>query len=49
MAEFLSEHPIYTVLLIALICWIGIFLYLMQLDRRITRLEQALPGAKEKS
>ncbi len=40
MYEFLSQNALYIVLLIVLICWIGIFSYLMRLDKKITHLEQ---------
>ncbi len=42
MYEFLSQNALYLVLVIALICWAGIFSYLLQLDRKVTHLEQLL-------
>lgn len=40
MYDFLADHALYVVLLIAVICWVGIFGYLVRLDRRIADLEQ---------
>jgi len=40
--DFLTENALYIVLLIVLICWIGIFSYLIRLDRRLTKIEQTL-------
>jgi len=40
MYDLLNEQPLYVVLTIVLICWIGIVAYLFKLDRKITRLEQ---------
>jgi len=48
MTEFLSEHSLYVVLFIVLICWTGIFLYLLRLDRKIAHLEQSLAGPEER-
>jgi CcmD family protein len=42
MYDFLSQNPLYIVMLIVLICWLGIFLYLFRLDRKVSRLEQRL-------
>ena len=42
MYDFLTQNPLYVVLLIVLICWIGIFTYLVRLDRRIKSLEQRI-------
>ena len=42
MYDFLTENALYIVLLIVLICWIGIFSYLIRLDRRLTKIEQTL-------
>lgn len=42
MAEFISSHSIYAVMLIVLICWAGIFFYLLRLGRRVSETEQRL-------
>jgi len=42
MYDFFAQNPLYIVLLIVLICWLGIFLYLLRLGRKLTRLEQSL-------
>jgi CcmD family protein len=39
MYEFLSTHELYIVLIIAVICWIGIYSYLVRMDRKIKKLE----------
>jgi len=40
--EFLEQNPLYVVLLIVLIGWIGIFFYLLRLDRKLKKLEKML-------
>jgi len=40
--DFLSNNALYIVLLIVLICWIGIFSYLVRLDRKIGGLEHRM-------
>ncbi len=40
MYDFFSQNALYIVLLIVLICWVGIFAYLVRLDRKVTSLEQ---------
>ena len=40
MYDFLMQNALYIVLVIVLICWAGIFFYLVRLDRRLTALEQ---------
>lgn len=40
MYDFLQSNSEYLVLLIALIGWLGIFLYLRRLDRKIATLEK---------
>ena len=40
MYDLLNEQPLYVVLTIVLICWVGIVGYLFRLDRKIARLEQ---------
>jgi CcmD family protein len=42
MYEFLAQHELYIVLLVVLICWVGIFLYLLRLDRKIVKLESEM-------
>lgn len=42
MYEFMTQNPLYIVLLIVLICWLGIFIYLVRIDKKITRLEQRM-------
>lgn len=38
--EFLSQHSLYVVLLIALVVWLGIYGYLFALERRVRRIER---------
>jgi CcmD family protein len=38
--EFLEKNSYYVVLIITLIIWIGIFSYLMSMDKRIKKLEK---------
>jgi CcmD family protein len=40
MMEFLEKNSYYVVLLITLIIWVGIFSYLMSMDKRVKKLEQ---------
>lgn len=40
--QFLHNNAIYIVLTIVLIVWIGIFLYLLNLDKRIKNVEKEL-------
>jgi CcmD family protein len=40
MEDFLQQNSLYIVLFITLICWVGIFSYLIRLDRRLSALEQ---------
>ncbi|HWP81175.1 MAG TPA: CcmD family protein [Bacteroidota bacterium] len=42
MTEFLAEHQLYVVLSIVLLVWVGIAFYLFRLDKKITKLEQAM-------
>jgi len=42
MYDFLTQNPLYVVLLIVLICWLGIFAYLVRIDRKIKNLEQRI-------
>ncbi|MGA9116335.1 MAG: CcmD family protein [Bacteroidota bacterium] len=41
MSEFLAFHAQYVVLIVALIVWLGVFLYLFRLDRRVRHLERS--------
>jgi CcmD family protein len=41
--EFLSQQPLYVVLLVVLIVWLGIYLYLLRLDKRLKKLEDRKP------
>ena len=41
MTDFLVEHSIYVVLVVALIVLGGALLYLVGIDRRLTRLEKS--------
>lgn len=47
MYEFLSANSLYIVLTIVLICWLGIFSFLLRLDKKISSLESVMKG-KEK-
>jgi len=38
--EFLEENPLYVVAIIAGIIWLGIFSFMLLMDRRVTRLEK---------
>ena len=40
MYDVLNQEPLYVVLTIVLICWLGIVAYLFKLDRKISQLEQ---------
>ena len=42
MESFLSDNAIYVVLIIVLIVWVGIFLYLSGLDKRLKSIEKEL-------
>lgn len=48
MYEFLSQNELYIVLIVALICWLGIFGYLFRLDRKVLSLENKLKEEKVK-
>ena len=47
MVGFLAENSLYIVLTISLVCWIGIFIYLMRLDKKISTLEGKLEKEKK--
>jgi CcmD family protein len=38
--DFLQNHPLYVVGIIATVIWLGIFIFLMRLDKRVTKLEK---------
>ncbi len=38
--EFFQTNQLYVVLSIALIIWIGLFVYLFSIDRKISKLEK---------
>lgn len=38
--NFLEKNSYYVVLVITLIIWIGIFAYLMKMDKRVKKLEK---------
>ncbi|HEV8538790.1 MAG TPA: CcmD family protein [Bacteroidota bacterium] len=40
MYDFLSENSLYIVLVIVLVCWAGIFTYLLNLDKKISSIEK---------
>ena len=44
--NFLQTNAIYIVMIIVLIVWIGIFLYMMSLDKRIKIVEKEINGDK---
>ena len=40
MVEFLAEYSSYVVLGVTLVCWFGIFGYMMITDRKLEKLER---------
>mgnify|MGYP003350573464 FL=1 len=40
MTEFFQQQPLYSVLLIVLICWAGILGYLVRLGRKLSVMEK---------
>lgn len=44
--EFLEKNAIYIVMIIVLIIWVGIFLYLVNLDKRIKNVEKEIGDKK---
>jgi CcmD family protein len=42
MEAFLHDHQLYIVLGVVLLVWVGIVIYLIRLDRKITKLENML-------
>lgn len=45
--QFLQNNAIYIVMIIVLIVWTGIFLYLLNLDKRIRNIEKEFKDNKE--
>jgi CcmD family protein len=43
---FLEKNAIYIVMIIVLIVWAGIFLYLINIDKRIKMIEKEINGVK---
>ena len=44
--EFLQNNALYIVMIIVLIVWVGIFFYMLALDKRIKNVEKELVGEK---
>ncbi len=42
MMEFLQNNSLYIVLIISIICWLGIFFYLLNLDKKINNIEKKI-------
>jgi CcmD family protein len=40
--SFLDAHSLYVVLIIVLVIWLGIFIYLLRLDKRVNRLYEKI-------
>lgn len=38
--QYLEQNSIYIVLLISLIIWLGIFVFIFKLDRKVKKLEE---------
>jgi CcmD family protein len=38
--DFLQDHPLYVVGIIATVIWLGIFMFLLRLDSRVKKLEK---------
>jgi len=37
--EFLSSHSLFVVLCVALVVWLGVFLYMMRIEKKLKHLE----------
>lgn len=48
LINFFSDNALYIVLIIVLIVWTGIFLYMLNLDKRLKSLENDLGDKNEK-
>jgi len=46
MYEFLQNNALYIVMIIVLIVWIGIFLFMMTLDKRLKSVEKEIGDKK---
>jgi CcmD family protein len=44
--NFLHDNAIYIVMIIVLIVWIGIFFYMLTLDKRLKSIEKEIIGDK---
>jgi len=42
MYNFLSDNSIYVVLVIALVNWFGLFIYLLNTEKKLSKLEKQL-------
>lgn len=47
LLDFLEHNSIYIVLFIVLVVWTGIFLFLVNIDRRIKNIEKEMNTEKE--
>jgi CcmD family protein len=47
MYEFFTNNPLFIVMLIAVICWLGILIYVWQLGRQVSGLDRVLSEEKE--
>lgn len=45
--SFLDEHSLYVVLTIVLVIWLGIFIYLFRLDKKVNQLYEKSVSEKE--
>lgn len=45
--DFLQNNAIYIVMIIVLIVWTGIFMYLLNLDKRLKNIEKETSGDKK--
>jgi CcmD family protein len=37
--DFLSSHSLFVVLFVALVVWLGVFLYMMRIEKKLKELE----------
>ncbi len=47
--SFLDQHSLYVVLIIVLVIWLGIFIYLFRLDKKVNSLYENSESEKEKA
>ena len=45
--DFLSQNALYVVLLIVLVVWLGVFLYLSRIEKRLKVLEDVYKKASQ--